>query len=192
MRRAVIGLLAALFAGACGGGPTPEQLATKAALVDAHVARAAASHLASRYDEAAAVQPPAEEGTAPSWEAAAAYRASAEGLAAVTYLSELGKPVSVDPTFPRAGDIQAVRRATTELVTIVLQPAGTREEFAARVSDAQARLFSAVSALEKGTKNHILIETRSESNIRMAEYTEILAGSRAAGAGTAPGASPTP
>ena len=192
MRRAVIGLLAALFAGACGGGPTPEQLATKAALVDAHVARAAASHLTSRYDEALAGQPPAEEGAAPSWEAAAAYRASAEGLAAVTYLSELGKPVSVDPTFPRAGDIQAVRRATTELVTIVLQPAGTREEFAARVSDAQARLFSAVSALEKGTKNHILIETRSESNIRMAEYTEILAGSRAAGAGTAPGASPTP
>ena len=192
MRRAVIGLLAALFAGACGGGPTPEQLATKAALVDAHVARAAASHLTSRYDEPLAGQPPAEEGAAPSWEAAAAYRASAEGLAAVTYLSELGKPVSVDPSFPRAGDIQAVRRATTELVTIVLQPAGTREEFAARVSDAQARLFSAVSALEKGTKNHILIETRSESNIRMAEYTEILAGSRAAGAGTAPGASPTP
>lgn len=192
MRRAVIGLLAALFAGACGGGPTPEQLATKAALVDAHVARAAASHLTSRYDEALAGQPPAEEGAAPSWEAAAAYRASAEGLAAVTYLSELGKPVSVDPSFPRAGDIDAVRRATTELVTIVLQPAGTREEFAARVSDAQARLFSAVSALEKGTKNHILIETRSESNIRMAEYTEILAGSRAAGAGTAPGASPTP
>ena len=192
MPRALIGLLAALAVGACGGGPTPEQLATKAALVDAQVARAAASHLASRYDEAVAGQPPAEEGAAPSWEAAAAYRASAEGLAAVTYLSELGKPVTVDPSFPRAGDIEAVRRATSELVTIVLEPAGTREEFAARVSDAQARLFSAVSALEKGTKNHILIETRSESNIRMAEYTEILASSRAAGAGTAPASPPTP
>lgn len=192
MPRAVIGLLAALFVGACGGGPTPEQLATKAALVDAHVARAAASHLASRYDEAEAGQAPAEEGTAPAWEAAAAYRASDEGLAAVTYLSELGKPVPVDPSFPRAGDIEAVRRATTELVTVVLEPAGTREEFAQRVSDAQARLFQAVSALEKGTKNHILIQTRSESNIRMAEYTEILASSKAAGAGTPPESSPTP
>lgn len=192
MPKAVIGLLAALFIGACGGGPTPEQLATKAALVDAHVARAAASHLASRYDEAEAGQAPAAEGTAPSWEAAAAYRASAEGLAAVTYLSELGKPVPVDGSFPRAGDIEAVRRATTELVTVVLEPAGTREEFAARVSDAQARLFSAVSALEKGTKNHILIQTRSESNIRMAEYTEILASSRAAGAGAPQESTPAP
>ena len=192
MRRAVIGLLAALVVGACGGGPTSEQLATKAALVDAHVARAAASHLASRYDEAVAGQAPAEEGTAPSWEAAAAYRASDEGIAAVTYLTELGKPVPVDSSFPRAGDIEAVRRATTELVTIVLEPAGTREEFAARVSDAQARLFSAVSALEKGTKNHILIETRSESNIRMAEYTEILASSKAAGAEVPPEATPAP
>lgn len=192
MPRAVIGLLAALFVGACGGGPTPEQLATKGALVDAHVARAAASHLASRYDEAEAGQAPAAEGTAPSWEAAAAYRASAEGLAAVTYLSELGKPVFVDPSFPRAGDIDAVRRATTELVTVVLEPAGTREEFAQKVSDAQARLFSAVSALEKGTKNHILIQTRSESNIRMAEYTEILASSRAAGAGAPQESTPAP
>lgn len=192
MPRAVIGLLAALFVSACGGGPTPEQLATKAALVDAHVARAAASHLASRYDEAVAGQAPAEEGTTPSWEAAAAYRASAEGLAAVTYLSELGKPVPVDSSFPRAGDIEAVRRATTELVTLVLEPAGTREEFAGRVSDAQARLFNAVSALEKGTKSHILIQTRSESNIRMSEYTEILASSKAAGAGSPQESTPAP
>ena len=192
MPRAGIGLLAALFVSACGGGPTPEQLATKAALVDAHVARAAASHLASRYDEAVAGQAPAEEGTTPSWEAAAAYRASAEGLAAVTYLSELGKPVPVDSSFPRAGDIEAVRRATTELVTLVLEPAGTREEFAGRVSDAQARLFNAVSALEKGTKSHILIQTRSESNIRMSEYTEILASSKAAGAGSPQESTPAP
>ena len=190
MPRAVIGLLAALAVGACDGGPTPEQLATRAALVDAHVARAAASHLASRYDEALAAQAPAEDGTAPSWEAAAAYRASAEGLAAVTYLAELGKPVPVDPSFLRAGDIEAVRRATSELVALVLNPAGTREEFSGQVADAQARLFNAVSALEKGTKNHILIQTRSESNIRMAEYTEILASSKAAGNGSP--AEPTP
>jgi len=192
MRRAAIGLLAALAVGACGGGPTPEQLATKAALVDAHVARAAVSHLASRYEEALASQPPAEGGAAPSWEPAAAYRGSAEGLAAVTYLSELGKPVPVDPSFARAADIEAVRRATTELVTLVLEPSGTREEFARQIADAQARLFKAVSALEKGTKNHVLIETRSESNIRMAEYTEILASSKAAGGGASPGASPAP
>ncbi len=190
MRRAAIGLIAALAVGACGGGPTPEQLATRAALVDAHVARAAASHLASRYDEALAAQAPAEDGTTPSWEAAAVYRASAEGLAAVTYLTELGKPVPVDPSFLRAGDIEAVRRATSELVALVLNPAGTREEFSGQVADAQARLFNAVSALEKGTKNHILIQTRSESNIRMAEYTEILASSKAAGNGSP--ADPTP
>ncbi len=192
MRRAVIGLLAALAVGACGGGATPEQLATRAALVDAHVARAAVSHLASRYDEVLTAQPPAEDGTQPSWEAAAAYRGSAEGLAAVTYLAELGKPVPVDASFPRAADIDAVRKATTELVTFVLEPAGTREEFARQISDAQARLFSAVSALEKGTKNHILIQTRSESNIRMAEYTEILASSKAAGGGSPSGAPTAP
>ena len=104
--------------------------------------------------------------------------------------AELGKPVPVDPSFLRAGDIEAVRRATSELVALVLNPAGTREEFSGQVADAQARLFNAVSALEKGTKNHILIQTRSESNIRMAEYTEILASSKAAGNGSP--AEPTP
>ena len=89
-----------------------------------------------------------------------------------------------------AEDIEAVRRATSELVALVLNPAGTREEFSGQVADAQARLFNAVSALEKGTKNHILIQTRSESNIRMAEYTEILASSKAAGNGSP--AEPTP
>lgn len=192
MRRAVAGFVASLALVACGeGGPTPEQTATRQALVGAHVARAAVSHLVSRYAEI--VGTPVEAGgAATTWGGVTAYRGSPEGLAEGTFLAELAKPAPMDPAFPRAKDLEAVSRATADLVNLALAPTGTWEEFDGQISAIRTRLDEAVAALEKGTKSYVLIEVRSETNMQTAEYTAMLAKAKADGATAAPGTAPAP
>ena len=194
MRRAAttIGLvLVTLAFVACEGGLTPEQVATKQALIDAHVARAAVTHLVSRYGEVLEAPLPAD---APprSWEDVAAWRASAEGLAAGTYIAALVTPAPVDPTFQRAKDIAAVTGGTAELVRLALEPQGDWEAFRQAIETSKLRLLRAVEALEKGTKSYVLIETRQETNMRTAGYTEMLAKARSSEPTAPGGPTPTP
>lgn len=190
MRRAAIGLLLALAVAGCNAGNRPEETAMRKALVDAHVARAAVSHLVGRYAEV--FEAPAASADAPprSWEDVAAYRGSAEGLAATKYLSDLAKTDTADPALPRAADIDALDRATTDLVSVALEPKGSWEEFGQEIARTRDRLDQAVADLEKGAKNHVLIEARSETNMKTAAYTAMLAQAKAGAPGA--GGAPTP
>ena len=191
MRGTVPVLLASLALAACDGGPTPEKAATRQALVGAHVASAAVSHLVSRYAEM--LGSPATDDTAPvAWEAVAPYRQSPEGLAEAAFLGELARPVPVEPSFTRAKDIEAVGRATSDLVNLALAPAGSWQEFSQGIAASRGRLDAAVAALEKGTKSYVLIDVRQETNMQTASYTEMLAKAKADAAALAPGAAPAP
>lgn len=187
MRRAVPVLLLPLLLSACG--PTPEQDLTKRVLVDAHTARTGVIHLTSRYAEILA---PATDAGEPDrgWEEVAAFRASAEGLVARELLSAYEQPVAVDPAFPRAGDIEGLTNATAELVKLALEPAGSWESWSAEVERGRSRLDRAIAALEAGTKSHVLIQARTETNRTSAVWAEALVQARAAdpaaGGGTAP------
>lgn len=180
MRRAVPVLLLLIPLIACG--PTPEekkeQEATQQVLVNAHVARAAVIHLTMQYEKVVAPSGRPADSPAPAWEDAAAYRGSPEGLAASQFLSAFVKPAPVDASFVRAKDLEEAARATAALAALALEPRGTWDSFAGEMNGLRARLDQAVATLEKGTKNHVLIQIRTETNIRTAVYTDALAKAR--------------
>jgi hypothetical protein len=190
MRTAVPVLLLSLLLAACG--PTPDQLLTKQVLVSAHTARTGVIHLTMRYAE---ILEPAgtDTGTpAAGWEAVAGFRASAEARAARELLSEYAKPVAVDPSWERARDLGEVSVATAELVNLALEPGGTWESWSQKVREARSRLDRAVAALEAGTKSHILIEARTETNRKSSVYADALVRARATEAAGTGGAAPSP
>lgn len=177
MRRAVPVLLLPLLLSGCG--PDPGQALTKQVLVSAHTARTGVSHLAMRYAE---ILEPAGRGpdtAAPGWEAVTGFRASAEARTARTLLSEYAAPVPVDPAWERARDIEEVSVATAELVKLALEPGGTWEGFTKELQVRRTRLDRAVSALEAGTKSHVLIEARTETNQKSSVYADALVRARA-------------
>lgn len=184
MRRAVPVLLLALLLVGCG--PTPEQELTKRVLVDAHTARTGVIHLTARYAEILA--PAAGSG----WEEVEAFRTSAEGLVARELLSAYERPVAVDPAFPRASDIEGLTKATADLVRLALEPTGSWESWSEEVERGRSRLDRAIAALEAGTKSHVLIQARTETNRTSAVWAEALVQAKAGGAAAGGGASPTP
>lgn len=189
MRGVVPVLLLPLLLAGCG--PTPEQELTKRVLVDAHTARTGVIHLTSRYAE---ILEPAAGSGEPSrgWEETAAFRASAEGLVARELLSALEKPVAVDPALGRAGDIEGLTVATADLVRLALEPAGSWESWSEEIQRRRSRLDRAIAALEAGTKNHVLIQARTETNRTSAVWAEALVQARAGGAAAGGEATPTP
>lgn len=190
MRRAVSVLLLSLLLSGCA--PDPGQGLTKQVLVNAHTARTGVIHLTMRYAE---ILEPAGRGPDASplgWEAAAGFRASAEARAAKELLSEYATPVPVDPAYERARDIDEVSVATAGLVKLALEPAGTWEEFAKEIQVRRVRLDRAVSALEEGTKSHVLIEARTETNQKSSVYADALVRAKATDAAGPGGAAPTP
>ena len=178
MRSDIPCLLLSLLLVACG--PKEDHATTKRVLVNAHTARTGVSHLTMRYAEV--LQPAASEpdSTVLGWADLGGFRASAEGLAAKTLLSEYSKPISVDPALPRFPDIVEVSIATAELVNLALEPRGTWESFSLEINRARSRLDRAVSALETGTKDFVLIEARTETNKTSFVYAETIARAKAA------------
>lgn len=178
MRRAVPCLLVSLLLVACG--PKEDYGPTKRVLVNAHTARTGVIYLAMRYAE---ILEPASNGpgsTARSWEDLSGFRESAEGLAARGLLSEYSKTISVDPSSRRRAEIEEVSAATTALVSLALEPRGTWESFSREIDVARSRLDRAVSALETGTKDFVLIETRTETNKASFAYAQEIARAKAA------------
>lgn len=190
MRRAVPCLLVSLLFVACG--PKEDYGPTKRVLVNAHTARTGVIYLAMRYAE---ILEPAANGagsTARSWADLSGFRESAEGTAARTLLSEYSKPISVDPASRRRGEIEEVSLATAALVNLVLEPRGTWESFSREIDVARSRLDRAVSALETGTKDFVLIEARTETNEASHVYAETIARAKAADSEKAGRSNPTP
>lgn len=189
MRRAVPVLLLPLLLAGCG--PTPEQELTKRVLVDAHTARTGVIHLTSRYEEilapAAATGEPAR-----GWEEVAAFRDSPEGLVARELLSAYERPVPVAPAFFRAGDIEGLTASTADLVRLALEPTGSWESWSAEIQRGRSRLDRAIAALEAGTKSHVLIQARTETNRTSAVWAEALVQAKAGGAAAGGGTAPTP
>ncbi len=180
MWRAIPVLLLSLLLSACG--PKPGQELTKQVLVSAHTARSGVSHLAMRYEE---ILEPGGRGPgapAPGWEEVAAFRSSAEARVARELLSAYTTPVPVDPALERARDIGELSVATAELVKLALEPSGTWEGFAKELQVRRSRLDRAMSALEAGTKSHVLIEARTETNKKSSLYADALVRARASGA----------
>jgi hypothetical protein len=190
MRRAVPVLLLPLLLAACG--PTPEQELTKQVLVSAHTARTGVIHLTMRYAEI--LEPVGKGADDPDrgWEEAAPFRASAEALAARELLSEYAKPVPVDPAYERARDLEEVSAATAELVQLALEPRGTWDSYTQEIQKGRSRLDRAVSALEAGTKSHILIEARTETNKKSSVYAAALVRAKSADTAGTGGAVPSP
>ncbi len=178
MRRAVPCLLVSLLLVACG--PKEDYGPTKRALVNAHTARTGVAYLAMRYEEILGPASNESGSTAQSWEDLSGFRESAEGLAARGLLSEYSKPISVDPSSTRRAEIEEVSAATTALVNLALEPRGTWESFSQEIDGARSRLDRAVSALEKGTKDFVLIETRTETNKASFAYAQEIARAKAA------------
>ena len=178
MRRAVPCLLVSLLLASCG--PKEDYEPTKRALVNAHTARTGVSHLTMRYAEVLEPAASGPDSTVRGWADLAGFRESAEGLAARRLLSEYAKPISVDPASGRHGEIEEVSQATAALVNLALEPRGTWESFSQEINGARSRLDRAVSALETGTKDFVLIETRTETNKTSFVYAETIARARAA------------
>ena len=178
MRRAVPCLLVSLLLVACG--PKEDYGPTKRVLVNAHTARTGVIYLAMRYAEILEPAPNGPGSTARSWEDLSGFRESAEGLAARGLLSEYSKPISVDPTSRRRAEIEEVSLATAALVNLALEPRGTWESFSKEIDAARSRLDKAVSALETGTKDFVLIETRTQTNKTSFTYAEAIAAAKAA------------
>jgi hypothetical protein len=178
MRRAIPYLLASLLLASCG--PKEDYLPTKRVLVNAHTARTGVSHITMRYAEVLGSAPGGADPAVRGWEGLTGFRESAEGLAAKRLLSEYSKPISVDPANARRSEIEAVSLATAELVNLALEPRGTWESFSREITGARSRLDRAVSALEAGTKDFVLIETRTETNKTSFVYADTIARAKAA------------
>jgi hypothetical protein len=173
-------------------GPKEDYEPTKRVLVNAHTARTGVSYLTMRYAE---ILKPAASGpdpTARGWADLAGFRESEEGLAARRLLSEYAKPISVDAASRRRGEIEEVSLATAALVNLALDPRGTWESFSREIDVARTRLDRAVSALEAGTKDFVLIETRTETNKTSFVYAETIAKAKAADSGKPGKSNPTP
>jgi hypothetical protein len=173
-------------------GPKEDFGPTKRVLVNAHTARTGVSHLTMRYSEVLGAAASGADSTVRGWEDLAGFRESEEGLAARRLLSEYSKPISVDPANVRRGEIEAVSVATAELVNLALEPRGTWESFSQEITGARSRLDRAVSALETGTKDFVLIETRTETNKTSFVYADTIATAKAADSEKAAKPSPTP
>ena len=190
MRRAVPSLLVSLLLVACS--PKEDYGPTKRALVNAHTARTGVIYLAMRYEE---ILEPASSGpgsTARSWQDRSGFHETAEGLAARRLLSEYSKPISVDPSSRRRAEIEEVSLATAALVNLALEPRGTWESFSREIDVARARLDRAMSALEAGTKDFVLIETRTETNKTSFAYADTIARAKAADSEKPGKANPAP
>ncbi len=190
MRRAISCLLMSLALVACG--PKEDYAPTKRALVNAHTARTGVSHLTMRYAQILEPAAGGPDSSVRGWADLAGFRESAEGLAARTLLSEYSKTISVDPASSRRGDIEEVSLATAALVNLALEPRGTWESFSREVDVARTRLDRAVSALEAGTKDFVLIETRTETNKTSFVYAETIARAKAADSERAGKPNPAP
>lgn len=178
MRRAIPCLLVSLLLASCG--PKEDHEPTKRVLVNAHTARTGVSHLTMRYAQFLEPATSGPDSTIRGWEDLAGFRASEEGLAARRLLSEYSKPVSVDPASRRHAEIEEVSVATAALVNLALEPRGTWESFSQEIDGARSRLDRAVSTLETGTKDFVLIETRTETNKTSFVYAETIARAKAA------------
>jgi len=181
MRRAIPGVLFSLFLVACGGGPTPEQEATRQALVNAGVVRAAVIHLSSKYEESLLAAGADLGGDSMDWQAAAAYRETPEGRVATQFLSGFTNPMPVDAAFKRAAEIGELAKLTSELASLALQPRGSWAAFIGETYDLRARIDQALETLQKGTKAHVLIAARQETNIKTSAYTDSLTRARTQG-----------
>jgi hypothetical protein len=173
-------------------GPKEDYLPTKRVLVNAHTARTGVIHLTMRYAEVLEAAVSGPDSTVRGWADLAGFRESEEGLAARRLLSEYSKPISVDPANARRGEIEAVSVATAELVNLALEPRGTWESFSQEITGARSRLDRAVSALEAGTKDFVLIETRTETNKTSFAYADTIARAKAADSEKAAKPKPAP
>jgi hypothetical protein len=145
-----------------------------------------------RYAEVLGAGAGGSDSTARDWEDLARFRESEEGLAARRLLSEYSKPISVDPAARRRSEIEAVSLATADLVNLALEPRGTWESFSQETTEARSRLDRAMSALETGTKDFVLIETRTETNKTSFAYADAIAKAKAADSDKAGKAKPAP
>jgi hypothetical protein len=161
-------------------GPKEDYGPTKRVLVNAHTARTGVIHITMRYAEVLEVSASGPDSTARDWADLASFRESEEGLAARRLLSEYSKPISVDPAARRQSEIEAVSVATAALVNLALEPRGTWESFSREIDVARSRLDRAVSAFEAGTKDFVLIETRTETNKTSFAYAQAIAKAKAA------------
>ena len=178
MRRAIPCLLVSLLLASCG--PKEDYGPTKRVLVNAHTARTGVIHITMRYAQVLEAAASGPDSTEWKWVDLAWFRESEEGLAARRLLSEYSKPVPVDPASRRHGEIEEVSLATAALVNLALEPRGTWESFSREINGARARLDRAVSTLETGTKDFVLIETRTETNKTSFVYAETIAAAKAA------------
>ena len=161
-------------------GPKEDYAPTKRALVNAHTARTGVIYLTMRYAEILEPAAGATDATVRDWADLSGFQESAEGLAARRLLAEYSKPISVDPASRRRGEIEEVSLATATLVNLALEPRGTWESFSKEIDAARSRLDKAVSALETGTKDFVLIETRTQTNKTSFTYAEAIAAAKAA------------
>lgn len=190
MRRAIPFLLLSSLLASCG--PRENYEPTKRALVNAHTARSGVIHITMRYAEVLEAAAGGPDSTVWDWADLAGFRESEEGRAARRLLSEYAKPVSVDPASRRRGEIEDVSLATVALVNLALEPRGTWESFSREITGARSRLDRAVSALETGTKDFVLIETRTETNKTSFAYAQEIARAKAADSENAGKAKPAP
>jgi hypothetical protein len=179
-----------LLLAACG--PKENYEPTKRVLVNAHTARTGVSHLTMRFAQILEPAGSGPDSTVRGWTDLAGFRESAEGLAAKTLLSEYSKPMSVDPASSRRAEIEEVSLATAALVNLALEPRGTWESFSQEINGARSRLDQAVSALETGTKDFVLIETRTETNKASFAYANTIARAKAADSEKPGKANPAP
>ena len=77
-------------------------------------------------------------------------------------------------------------------MNLALEPRGTWESFSREIDEARSRLDRAVSALETGTKDFVLIEARTETNKTSFAYAETIARAKAADSEKAGRSNPTP
>lgn len=183
MRRAIPGLLFAVALVGCDDVWSPEQQLTKQALVNAQLARAAASYQVERYGEVLKAAATAPDPAAAARENLTAYFASAEAKVVSELLAGVQKPEPANSAFARAKEIDEVTGATAALSALALQPRGAWDEWTRKVEGARSRLDLSVAALEKGTKGYVMIDVRQEANIRTSAFTESLGKARAAGSG---------
>ncbi len=171
-----------------GCGPREDHGPTKRVLVNAQTARAGVSHIAMRYEQILRPADGGPDAAARGWEDLAGFHESAEGTAARTLLSEYAKPIVVDPTSLRRGEVEEVSLATAALVNLALEPRGTWESFTDELKRARSRLDRAMAALETGTKGFVLIEARTETNKATSAYAGAITRAKAADAKKGEGA----
>lgn len=177
MRRALPCLLLSLLVVACGKPEDPGP--TREALANAGTALDVVGHLTLRYGEIL-VPPGSAPGTpAKGWDEATDFLESPEGVATTEFLGRFAVQSPVAKDYPRYREVEDLSRLTVEMVKLALEPRGTWESFEQEMKAARARVEAARAALEKGTKDLVLVEVRTRNEEEAKAFSEALAKARA-------------